>query len=381
MFDARSILESLMKGPQTQSPAQPQSGQPADSTISDILGQLTAGKTAPDGGQAAGLEDLLRNMLGGAQASAPSAAPAQKPAADPGGFNLDNLTRSLTGGQTVEPQAGGPGQSSTQAPNASAPQAQPTGAGDLLDMLGKVLNQATDGAKEGAGKISDASGLNDVLSRISGGRDPKDVMAQLQDFMQKNKLGTGAALGGLGALIFGTRTGRSLAATAAKVGAAALIGGLAYKAYQNYQQGKPLIDGTSQSPAAAPQGSGFDDGSISQEEASRFVRAMVAATAADGRLDDTERQRLLAGLTDSGMDTQAEAFLAKELQNPASIDELTANVTSQDEAIKLYTAARLAIEPDTDAEQTFLAILASRLNLDENLVAHIDAQARGAANA
>ncbi len=330
MFDARSLLEQLIKGPAAH--AQPH------------------GETANKPTHSDGLGDLLNQITGG-QGGTSGNAP-----------DLGDLLRNLTGGQP-----------STSASQSNGP--------DMMDTLRNVFGQATEGARDGASKVGQATGLDDMIRQLSGGRDPQEVMAQLQELVRNNQLGTGAALGGLGALILGTQTGRSVAMTAAKVGALALIGGLAYKAYQNYQDGRPLIDGAQETPQAAPDGSGFDDQSIDQDEALRLVRAMVAASASDGRLDEAERQRLVTGMAQSGLNTEAETFLARELQNPASFDELTAGVTSEREAVKLYTAARLAIDPDTDAEQSFLAILASRLGLDDKLTAHIDAQARGMAAA
>ena len=52
------------------------------------------------------------------------------------------------------------------------------------------------------------------------------------------------------------------------------------------------------------------------------------------------------------------------------------SVETQEQAVQLYTAARIAIEPDTAAEQTFLQALATELGIEPALAQHIDAQAR-----
>jgi uncharacterized membrane protein YebE (DUF533 family) len=57
---------------------------------------------------------------------------------------------------------------------------------------------------------------------------------------------------------------------------------------------------------------------------------------------------------------------------------LAEGVRSETEAIEVYTAARIAIDPDTPAEQTFLADLAARLNIAPALAAQIDTAARRA---
>ncbi|MFT5510543.1 MAG: uncharacterized membrane protein YebE (DUF533 family) [Hyphomicrobiaceae bacterium] len=201
-------------------------------------------------------------------------------------------------------------------------------------------------------------------------------MGQLSDFIANNKVGAGAALGGLGALIFGTQTGRSIAVSAAKLGALAVVGGLAYKAYQNYSQGQPMGSGSAE-PEAAPAGTGFAADEVSNEAAVTYIRGMIAAAAADGRIDAAEQSQIIDTLSQQGLDAAAEEFLANELNNPASIDDLVAGVTNQTEALQLYTATRVAVEPDTGAEQQFLAVLADRLGISADLRAHVDAAARG----
>ena len=113
---------------------------------------------------------------------------------------------------------------------------------------------------------------------MSGGRSPEDLLAQLKELMASNQLGTGAALGGLGGLLLGSKTGRSAAMSAAKLGALALIGGLAYSAYRNYSQGKPPLAGASSFHAEpAPGGTGFEPQAVSNESAMLYIRAMIAA--------------------------------------------------------------------------------------------------------
>ena len=73
------------------------------------------------------------------------------------------------------------------------------------------------------------------------------------------------------------------------MGGLALIGGLAYKAYQNHQAGKPLLDLQTQEVLPAPPGSGFEPEAASEATALVFIRAMIAAAAGDGAIDDEER--------------------------------------------------------------------------------------------
>jgi uncharacterized membrane protein YebE (DUF533 family) len=107
-----------------------------------------------------------------------------------------------------------------------------------------------------------------------------------------------------------------------------------------------------------------------------YIRAMIAAAAADGRIDATEQQKILGGLQQAGLDQAAHQFLTSEINNPATVDDLAAGVTSQADAVQVYTAARVAIDDDNAQEHEFLTHLAQALGIDRELAAHVDAAAR-----
>jgi uncharacterized membrane protein YebE (DUF533 family) len=345
MFDAKSLLEVLVKG--AAAPTAPQAG----GGLGDLLGKMLqgGGAQAPARGVGGGLEDILRKMMPG---SAPAVgAPAGSQA---GGGLADILGKVM--------QQGG------------------QGAGGVADILGKILGQAAEGVREGAQSIDSATGIGKAARSAVGqatGQSPEELLSKLKELIAQHQLGAGAAAGGLGAVVLGTKAGRSLAGSALKIGALALIGGLAYKAVQNYQQGKPLLDGAASALAAAPAGSGFETDAVTNEAAILYIRGMIAAAAADGRIDAAEQQRILGGLQQAGLEQHAEAFIRQEIASPASVVDLAAAVTSEQEAVQLFTAARLCVDLDTQEEHDFLVALAQRLGLDGNLVAHIDAAARG----
>jgi uncharacterized membrane protein YebE (DUF533 family) len=261
-----------------------------------------------------------------------------------------------------------------------------SGQGNVLDVLKQVLGQATSGVREGAGRFDEATGASgrarDAIGQATG-QSPDELIAKLKDLIASNKLGAGAALGGLGALILGTGAGRALAGSAVRLGGLALIGGLAYKAYQNYQQGLPPLTGakppSQQGLVAAPTGSGFEPEAATHESAMLYIRAMIAAAAADGRIDASEQQKILGGLQQAGMNADAQQFLTKEINNPATVEDLAAAVSSQEDAVQAYTAARLAVDVDSDVEHEFLGSLAHALGIDDDLAAQVDAAARGTA--
>jgi uncharacterized membrane protein YebE (DUF533 family) len=214
------------------------------------------------------------------------------------------------------------------------------------------------------------------MGQVTGGRSAQDVVAQAKAMFDKNPAMATAVLGGLGALVFGSSTGRAVVGSAAKLGGMALIGGLAYKAYQNYQSGKPMLDiGSSPELLPAPRGTGFEAEAATEATALLFIRAMIAAAAADGAIDAEERTTILGGLREAGFDQEANEWLEQEMASPASIETLVAGAESPELAAQIYTAARIAINPDTAGEKNFLAGLSAELGLDAELVANIDAAA------
>ena len=403
MFDARSILDILLGG----AGPQRRPGAPPDADgFRDLLGQLgtqeggarrtaaapppqqapSAGRAPPSElpgpapGEGVGLEELLRQVLAGGRlgpGSGPQAGPSGR--TRPSGGGLQDILRELLEGGP----GGGPRPELSRVIGEGA-QHQGGGA-SVLDALKQVLGQATEGAREGATRIDEATGASGRAREALGhatGQSPEELVARLRELIGSNQLATGAALGGLGGLLLGTRAGRSLAASAIKLGGLALIGGLAYKAYQNYQQGRPILAGRTETPptlATAPDGSGFEPGAVSDEAAQRYIRTMIAAAAADGRIDAAEQQRILGGLRQAGIEQAAQRFLAAEINSPASPTELAAGVGSPEEALQVYTAARVAIDLDTNEEHVFLSELAAALGIDDRLAAQVDAAARGAA--
>lgn len=384
MFDAKSLLEMIVK-----SAAPSPSGAGGGGSLTDILGQILQGQgaSAPGGqggNQGGGLEDLLRNLTQGGQAGG---------AQGSGGLGglgdiLKNMMPQAPNGPKSNAQAAeGPGGGGGLGDIFGNLQKQigaggvgTAGGGGLMDILGQVLGQATSGAREGAQRVDDATGVSkharDALGQATG-KSPEDLLQQLKDLIAANPGAAAAGAGGLGAVVLGTQAGRSVAASAAKLGALVLIGGLAYKAYQNYSSGKPMISGDLPT-TAAPAGTGFEPDAVTQESAALYIRAMIAAAAADGRIDEKEQQKILGGLKQAGVDAEAEAFLADELNNPATAEELASGVQSPEEALQVFTAARIAVDLDTNEEHDFLVELAQHLKLDPKLVQNIDAAAKAA---
>lgn len=191
-------------------------------------------------------------------------------------------------------------------------------------------------------------------------------------------LAGGAALGGIAGLLLGSKGGRKFAGKAVKLGGAAAVAGLAYQAWQNWQRSKepaspqPMKDVT----PVAEQPKFLPSNKASRDAASlAILRAMIAAAKADGAIDAAEQQRIFAKLDDHDLDQEAKAFVIDELRRPLDIDAVVAGATSPELALEIYTASRLAIDPDHPAEKAYLDMLAARLRLDPGFAMALESEA------
>ncbi|GGK41132.1 DUF533 domain-containing protein [Salinarimonas ramus] len=116
----------------------------------------------------------------------------------------------------------------------------------------------------------------------------------------------------------------------------------------------------------------LDLAGVDDDEALLLVRTMIAAAAADGVVDGSERERIHDAMRDSGLDPADRAFLDEEISWPRDIEEIADAVGTPEKAARTYAAARLVIEPDTMQEREFLRLLAERMDLQAGEVAAIE---------
>jgi uncharacterized membrane protein YebE (DUF533 family) len=196
-------------------------------------------------------------------------------------------------------------------------------------------------------------------------------------------LAGGAAAGGLAGLLLGGKGTQKLATTALKFGGTAVLGGLAYKAYQTWQANKS--DAAQASPqmqdiTPPPEGTPFLPSAQAERDALSLavLRAMITAAKADGNIDGAEQQRIFGKLDDLGLDAEAKAFIVDEFRKPLNIDAVVADATSPERAAELYAASLIAIDPDDPAEQAYLTMLAARLKIEPGLKLSIETEAKHA---
>lgn len=237
----------------------------------------------------------------------------------------------------------------------------------------KLLDLVMGAAPQSTGSVPVSRPSSDPSSQSA----PQlDLLEQAKSFLgsRGGSFAGGAAAGTLATLLLGTKDGRDLAGDVLKLGAAAALGGLAYKAYTNYKDGKPLV-GTRAAEflQAARSGATLPGAPPANEHALLLLRAMIASALSDGLIDATERQRIVGRLADTGVGAEERQFLDREIAAPWSPQQFAAAAATPEVRSEVYLASAIAIEADTPAEKAYLRYLAATLGLDDGLIAHLDA--------
>ena len=137
-----------------------------------------------------------------------------------------------------------------------------------------------------------------------------------------------------------------------RYGGMAVIGVLAYQAFKRYQaqQGAGVAQKSAGTePAAAalvpPPDSGFHPAQApggADALSGVLVKAMVAATQADGVIDEDEQRRLAGRLDQLGISSADRRGLAEQLTTPVDLREIVNAATSPEVGLQIYVASVLA---------------------------------------
>lgn len=192
-------------------------------------------------------------------------------------------------------------------------------------------------------------------------------------------LATGALAGGVAGLLLGGKKPRKIAKTALKVGGAALVGGLAYKAWRDWQANKPLRRSEAPSVETPPAGSPFEPKARREREDlyQAIIRAMIAAAKVDGHVSIEEQNRIAGHLETMDIGPEHRRFIEDELAGPLDLDAVVQGANCPEQAAEIYAASLLVVDPQDAAARGYLSMLAARLELDPMLVEYLHAGTEG----
>lgn len=193
------------------------------------------------------------------------------------------------------------------------------------------------------------------------------IKAMQSDPNTKRTAMTGAAGLAAGMLLSGGKPTKMLG-NAARLGAMAAVGGLAYKAWQSYQEKQSSNSSVPDEDPFIP----APGNEAAQEELGKtLVRAMIAAAKADGRIDAEEKEAIFERLKAMPLSAEEKAWVFDELSAPLDINAVVARADTPEHAAEIYAASLVAITADTPAEQAYLQALAAKLRLEPALITEI----------
>lgn len=213
--------------------------------------------------------------------------------------------------------------------------------------------------------------LNSLLQSATSGSKKGNTLEQLAGSLLGGK---NANIGGIGALagsLLGGGTGAMKGAVGG--GALAMLGSLAFKAYQNSQQqgSEQPMDSKTQLVSGMREPESAEEEKEVQEMTTLMLKAMINAAKADGKIDDDEMNKIVGKAKEDGMSDEEQNFIMEEINKPMDTQGLIAAVTNPQVGAQIYTASLLAIEVDTDEERAYLKELAAGLGLNENIVTYL----------
>ena len=197
----------------------------------------------------------------------------------------------------------------------------------------------------------------ELEKRLKQGKElGEDVIEKIKtDRSAQIKAGGGALL--LAALL-GTRGGRKVVGTTAKVGVVAGLGALAYRAWQ--QKNGKAVEGDAPVEAAGY----VTDERMEEPFAEALVRTMVAAAWADGALDQAEHSVIADALDKAGGDAEMRRLLLNEASEDENLKIIARSAHSPNHAAQLYAAAAIVTGDANAAEANFLNRLAIVLGIE-----------------
>ncbi len=179
-------------------------------------------------------------------------------------------------------------------------------------------------------------------------------------------------MGGLSGLLLGSKDVRKMGGSALKIGGVAVVGGIAYKAWQNWQAQQ-----AGHIPAPADEATFLPNQKSDRDELGMvLLSAMIAAAKSDGHIDTKEQQLIFEKIDNGNLSPEEKGFLMDQFSAPLDIHALAAKATSHERASEIYAASVLAIDPDDPREVDYLNRLSNRLGLESELRASIDSEVK-----
>lgn len=184
----------------------------------------------------------------------------------------------------------------------------------------------------------------------------------------------GATVGKIISLLVGNKSTQIIAGKVASYGGPSLLGGLAFKAYDNWKHQRN--EETYLAAIRDFHRYGMQHSDIQEKDFKMIiVKVMIAAAKANGCVDSNEQKIILDAVNSMSLSTANKALVLDMLRDDISLQEITSAKMSVELKSEIYLAARLIIGSENVIESAFLKRLIDALQLPESLIRQLDFQA------
>jgi len=180
----------------------------------------------------------------------------------------------------------------------------------------------------------------------------------------------GAMAVGVLALLLGTGAGRRVTGSALKIGSLAAIGGIGWKAYQNWVTQKETIDKEVEEMASSAKIIPINelDEAGANERSQILLKAMIAAAKSDGHINKKEVAAIDEQIKKLGLTGDVASLMQAEIGKPLDVKEIAALAENSATASEIYLVSAVVTDKENSMEKEYLDSLAKAMKLPEGLV-------------
>ena len=190
----------------------------------------------------------------------------------------------------------------------------------------------------------------------------------------------GAVAAGVLALLLGTGAGRRMTKSALKIGSLAAIGGVGWKAYQNWAEKEAAAEDVKdivESAGNAKNAKIIPINELNDEEANKrsqiLLKAMIAAAKADGHINKKEITAIEEQIEKLDLSTEVASLLQDEIKKPLDIKDIAALAENSAIAAEIYLVSAVVTDRENSMEKAYLEELAKAMKLPDALVDQLQA--------
>jgi len=220
--------------------------------------------------------------------------------------------------------------------------------------------------------VNNINGIDSILGKIKNSL-PGSLFVSLVG---------GTAATSIAALLMSNQPARKFAGTVASYGGAAVLGGLAFKAYKNWQFNnyQQKLDIKQYDNVSTFENDQYGRYTVAPDYELKLIKAIIASAKADGHIDNKEQQKIFQSIAQMNLSSEMKKTVFDLLNHPIPLEDIARGVHDTGQRSELFLAACLVVDTEISSVKLHLDQMANELGLPEDLKQQIISQAQEAIN-